>query len=111
MPHDERHQSDEHPQAPWWWGIGPVGAVLLIVAGVAWVLWVFLGTSLGDTTTAAYQGSKIVAIGLVLFGTAALERLRSRRSRTQTHEACEVNAVDEAHAAEAQQHDKTQEAP
>ncbi|MGW9175471.1 hypothetical protein [Streptomyces decoyicus] len=83
--HDERDQSDAHPQAPWWWGIGPVGAVLLIVTGIAWALWEFVGSGLVDGPAAGYQGSKIVAIGLVLLGTAVLERLRSRRSRA--HEA------------------------
>lgn len=85
MAHDERDQSDEHPQAPWWWGIGPIGAVLLIVTGIVWALWEFLGSGAADDPAAGYQGSKVVAIGLVLLGAAVLERLRSRRSRA--HEA------------------------
>ncbi|WP_371528120.1 hypothetical protein OG302_20605 [Streptomyces sp. NBC_01283] len=75
-------QSDEHPQAPWWWGVGPVGAILIILTGIAWTLWAFLGTASADDPVAGYQGSKIVAVGLVLLGAAALERLRGRRPRT-----------------------------
>lgn len=100
MAHDERDRLAEHPQAPWWWGMGPVGAVLLIVAGIGWTLWSFLGSGVADGPMAGYQGSKIAAIGLVLLGTVALERLRSRRSRvdegtetavaTETAEATEV---------------------
>ncbi|MEV1026068.1 hypothetical protein [Streptomyces sp. NPDC050264] len=81
MTHDNRDQTDEHPQAPWWWGIGPVGAALLIVIGIAWVLWEFLGSGATGDAATGYQASKIVAIGLVLFGTAVLERFRNRRSR------------------------------
>ncbi|MEU1805479.1 hypothetical protein [Streptomyces sp. NPDC019937] len=85
MAHDERDHSDEHPQAPWWWGVGPIGAVLLIVTGIAWALWEFLGSGATDDPVAGYQASKVVAIGLVLLGAAVLERFRSRRSRA--HEA------------------------
>ncbi|MEU5958518.1 hypothetical protein [Streptomyces sp. NPDC047525] len=91
---DERDRSaTEHPQAPWWWGMGPVGAVLLIAAGIAWVLWSFLGSGAADGPMAGYQGSKIVAIGLVLLGTVVLERLRSRR--TQAHEVGEQRAEEQ----------------
>ncbi|GAA2942902.1 MULTISPECIES: hypothetical protein [Streptomyces] len=82
MAHDERHRSDEHPQAPWWWGIGPVGAALLVVVGVAGALWAFLGSA-EDDPVGGYGASKVVAIGAVLLGTAVLERFRSRRSRAQ----------------------------
>ncbi|MBB5935667.1 hypothetical protein [Streptomyces zagrosensis] len=85
MPRDEHDPLDEHPQAPWWWGIGPVGAALLCIAGIAWALWEFLGSGAADDSAAGYQGSKVVAIGLVLLGAAVLKRLRSRRSRA--HEA------------------------
>ncbi|MEU6002531.1 hypothetical protein [Streptomyces sp. NPDC047197] len=80
MAHDERDQSDEHPQAPWWWGIGPIGAALLVVAGIAWALWGILGSGAPGGVVTGYQGSKVVAIGLVLLGAFVLERFRSRRS-------------------------------
>ncbi|GAA3093487.1 hypothetical protein ACFQ0X_39020 [Streptomyces rectiviolaceus] len=86
MAHDEHDRSDEHPQAPWWWGVGPVGAALLIVTGIGWALWAFLGSGTADGPMAGYQASKVVAIGLVLLGAAVLERLRSRRSRAQEAE-------------------------
>ncbi|MFD7923375.1 hypothetical protein ACFV3R_29690 [Streptomyces sp. NPDC059740] len=80
MAQHERDQSDEHPQAPWWWGLGPVGAALLVLAGIAWALWEFLGPGAADDPAAGYRGSRVVAIGLVLLGTALLQRFRSRRS-------------------------------
>lgn len=88
MADDARDRSDEeHPQAPWWWGMGPVGAALLVVAGIAWALWAFLGSSgTEDTSTDGYQASRIIAIGLVIGGTAALERFRARTSRTRRAE-------------------------
>ncbi|MEE4492211.1 hypothetical protein [Streptomyces sp. BE230] len=82
LAHDERDRHDDHPQAPWWWGIGPIGAALLIVIGIAWVLWEFVRSGAGHDPVIGYQGGKIVAIGLVLLGTAVLERFRSRRSPT-----------------------------
>ncbi|MGW7414442.1 hypothetical protein [Streptomyces sp. NPDC054863] len=88
MAHDERDTSDGHPQAPWWWGIGPIGAIVLIVIGIAWALWAFLGSGVAGGPMAGYMASKIVAIGLVLVGTAVLERFRSRRARAHgAHEA------------------------
>ncbi|MFI0811987.1 hypothetical protein [Streptomyces echinatus] len=80
--HDQAGRS--HPQAPWWWGIGPVGAFLLVVAGAAWELWVFFGRSASADTPAplAYQASKAIAIGLVLLGGTLLQRLRGRASAT-----------------------------
>lgn len=88
LPNDEHDRSDVHPEGPWWWGIGPVGAVLLIVIGIAGTLWVFLWSDAADDTTAGYQTSRVIAIGLVLLGAAVLERFRSRRSRAhEVHEA------------------------
>ncbi|UQT58656.1 hypothetical protein M4V62_28290 [Streptomyces durmitorensis] len=83
---DERDRPAHHPQAPWWWGMGPAGAVLLIAAGIAWALWAFLGSGVAGGPMAGYQSSKIVAIGLVLLGTIVLERLRSRRTRADEAE-------------------------
>ncbi|WNI30662.1 hypothetical protein [Streptomyces sp. ITFR-6] len=81
MTNDEHDRPDAHPEAPWWWGIGPVGAVLLIVVGIVGTLWVFVWSDAMDDTTAGYQAGKVIAIGLVLLGTAVLERFRSRRPR------------------------------
>lgn len=86
LSNDEHDRSDARPEAPWWWGIGPVGAVLLIVIGIAGTLWVFVWSDAMDDTTAGYQTSKVVAIGLVLLGTAVLERFRSRRTRATESE-------------------------
>ncbi|PWI06351.1 hypothetical protein DIZ27_33905 [Streptomyces sp. NWU339] len=85
MTNDARGQSDDlHPQAPWWWGIGPVGAVILVIVGIAWTLWLFLGSSgAADNSTVGYGASKVISIGLVLGGTVVLERFRSRTSRAQ----------------------------
>ncbi|MEV6840537.1 hypothetical protein AB0N17_39680 [Streptomyces sp. NPDC051133] len=72
-----------HPQAPWWWGIGPVGALVLVLAGIALALWAFFGPSeAADHPMLGYQASKAIAVGLVVLGGALLERLRSRRSTT-----------------------------
>jgi hypothetical protein len=79
MAEDERGRDDEHPQAPWWWGIGPVGAGLLVLAGVAYLVWVFgVRSGSSDNPADGYQAAKVVCIGLVLVGGAALERFRSR---------------------------------
>lgn len=83
MAHDARGQPDDpHPQAPWWWGVGPVGAVVLLGAGITGALWLFPGSPQGaDNPAAGYQAGKVVSIGLVLVGTVVLERLRSRTQR------------------------------
>ncbi|MFJ1897012.1 MULTISPECIES: hypothetical protein [unclassified Streptomyces] len=86
MANDEHDRSEAHPEAPWWWGIGPVGAVLLIVAGIAGTLWVFVWSDAADDTTAGYQTSRVIAIGLVILGAAVLERFRSRRPRATESE-------------------------
>jgi hypothetical protein len=77
---DERGRDDgPHHQAPWWWGVGPVGAVLLVVAGVGALVWLYVGPSgISDNPGAGYGAGKVVCIGLVLAGGAVLERFRSR---------------------------------
>lgn len=97
MPHDERDRHDQHPQTPWWWGVGPIGAALFIVIGVAGALWAYLGSSAGDNPAGGFSAIKVVAIGLVLLGTAGLERFRSRRSRAP--EASGAHEADKAHVA------------
>ncbi|MFG2228148.1 hypothetical protein [Streptomyces sp. NPDC048644] len=82
MARDGSAERDDRPagDGPWWAGIGPVGAVGLIVAGAAVGLWFFLrlpGTP-DEPGTAFYGVAKILAIGLVLAGTALLGRLRAR---------------------------------
>ncbi|MFI9810236.1 hypothetical protein ACIHEJ_39150 [Streptomyces sp. NPDC052301] len=84
MATDKHNQADgPHPQAPWWWGIGPVSALALVLVGVALALWAFFGPSeAADHPMMGYQASKAIAIGLVVLGSALLERLRSRTSAT-----------------------------
>ena len=86
---DETVSSDDrteahaaHVDAPWWAGIGPLGAVGLVVLGVAAGCWFFLGLpGTPDVTGAGYvSAGKVVAVGLVLSGTAALDRFRNRRA-------------------------------
>ncbi|MFD7426840.1 hypothetical protein ACFV6Z_07240 [Streptomyces sp. NPDC059818] len=83
MTNDEHDRTDVHPEAPWWWGIGPVGAVLVIIAGVAGALWAFLGSGDVDVPVVGYQVGKIIAIGLVLLGAAVMEHFRSRHARAR----------------------------
>lgn len=89
MARDANDQSD-HPQAPWWWGMGPIGAALLIVLGLAFGLWASLSSDPADLSS-GYGAVKAVAIGLVVFGSAALERVRSRRLRKTETEDRQLN--------------------
>ncbi|MEV6507336.1 hypothetical protein [Streptomyces sp. NPDC051642] len=90
----ERSDDQSHPAAPWWWGLGPIGAVGLVVLGIAAALWSFLhlpGTA-GNQAVDYYRASRVVAIGLVVAGTALLGRIRTRASdkdatATREHEA------------------------
>ncbi|WP_405975931.1 hypothetical protein OG496_51400 [Streptomyces sp. NBC_00988] len=88
----ERSDDRPHPESPWWWGLGPIGAVGLVVLGIAAVVWSFLhlpGTAENQATD-YYRASRIVAIGLVVAGTALLGRIRTRGSdkkATREHEA------------------------
>ncbi|QHC23935.1 hypothetical protein [Streptomyces sp. GS7] len=64
---------------PWWAGLGPVGGAVLIVAGLALALFffLFLGRSGSEQHLRVLLGAgKIVAIGLVLVGTALIARRR-----------------------------------
>ncbi|MFI5881176.1 hypothetical protein [Streptomyces sp. NPDC051554] len=88
----ERSDDRPHLESPWWWGLGPIGAVGLVVLGIAAVVWSFLhlpGTAENQATD-YYRASRIVAIGLVVAGTALLGRIRTRGSdkkATREHEA------------------------
>ncbi|MFE7116991.1 AtpZ/AtpI family protein [Streptomyces sp. NPDC057654] len=91
MPHDERDHSDQpaqpedhHDASPWWWGLGPLGAIVLVLLGIAAAAWSFFqlpGTA-DNPASGYYQASKVIAIGLVIAGTTLLGRLRSRTSPT-----------------------------
>lgn len=73
---DERH----HPVAPWWADLGTWGAVALMAFGGLAAVWVFFrlpGTP-EELATGYYQAAKVVAIGLVIAGTALLSRERDR---------------------------------
>lgn len=67
-------------QGPWWTSLGTWGAVALIVTGILAAAWVFLRPS--DTSQELaqgyYQAAKVVAIGLVIAGSALLNRVRTR---------------------------------
>ncbi|WP_328922077.1 hypothetical protein [Streptomyces griseoaurantiacus] len=80
---DGKHGGDDwHPQEPWWWGIGPLGAGVLVLVGVGWLLWLYVWSSgAEDDAGAGYGAGKAVCVGLVLLGGAVLERLRSRAAR------------------------------
>ncbi|MFJ5307192.1 hypothetical protein [Streptomyces sp. NPDC088350] len=78
----DRDDEQTHPAAPWRWGLGPTGAVGLVVVGIAAALWSFLHLP-GTTENQAvdyYRASRVVAIGLVLAGAALLGRIRARRT-------------------------------
>ncbi|MEU9498368.1 hypothetical protein [Streptomyces sp. NPDC048196] len=84
-PRDAPHRPEDrvYDSSPWWAGLGPVGAVVLIVGGVVWAVWSFLRLP-GDAQGQAmgyYRASRFVAIGLVVGGTALLGWMRDRASK------------------------------
>ncbi|OON81389.1 hypothetical protein [Streptomyces tsukubensis] len=73
---------EDHFDAPWWWGLGPIGAAVLVLIGIVGALWLFLrlpGTP-EEPTTNYYGVAKVVAIGLVVGGGALLARFQARGS-------------------------------
>ncbi|MER6305395.1 hypothetical protein ACWCXK_12520 [Streptomyces sp. NPDC001739] len=85
-PSDAPHRPEDqtYDSSPWWAGLGPVGAVVLIVGGMAWAGWSFLRLP-GDAQGQAlgyYRASRLIAIGLVIGGTALLGWMRNRASGT-----------------------------
>ncbi|MCB5910840.1 hypothetical protein [Streptomyces pinistramenti] len=85
MTRDGSAERDDRPvgDGPWWVGVGPIGAVVLIVVGIVGEAWVvFRWPGLPDEPDTAYYGvSRVLAIGLVLAGTALLGRLRTRAGK------------------------------
>ncbi|MFD7441056.1 hypothetical protein [Streptomyces sp. NPDC059909] len=80
-------QTDErgYDAGPWWAELGTLGAVALIVFGVLAAAWVFLrlpGTP-ENLATGYYGAAKVLAIGLVIAGSALLGRRRTRAAATE----------------------------
>lgn len=64
---------------PWWTGLGLIGGLVLLVAGVGLLLWlVWGGSAVADDWSQYYGAAKVVAIGCVIAGTTLLTRLRER---------------------------------
>lgn len=91
----EQAGEQEHPQAPWWAGLGTRGAVALIVLGGAAAAWTFIAPAAGLTwlpltpeipASGYYQAAKIAAIGLVILGTALLGRRGRAGGAEETRE-------------------------
>ncbi|BDM67454.1 hypothetical protein HEK616_09410 [Streptomyces nigrescens] len=83
-PPDEPHRPEDrtYDSGPWWAGLGPIGAMVLILGGVVWAVWSFLRLP-GDAQGQAlgyYRAGRVIAIGLVIAGTALLGRMRARAS-------------------------------
>lgn len=87
MTDDGLDQSDDrrHHPSPWWLGLGPAGAIGLIVIGIVAAVWAFfqLPGAQDDQVTGYYQAGKVIAIGLVVAGTTMLGRNRARASHTE----------------------------
>ncbi|MFI1279436.1 hypothetical protein ACH4U5_01495 [Streptomyces sp. NPDC020858] len=81
-------QTDErgYGPGPWWAELGAWGAVGLIVVGVVSAVWVFLRLpgAPENLATGCYQAAKVLAIGLVLAGSALLGRRRPVAARGAT---------------------------
>ncbi|GGV26145.1 hypothetical protein GCM10010277_07530 [Streptomyces longisporoflavus] len=77
--HDEQSDAREYGPGPWWEDLGTWGAVALIAFGGLAAAWVFLrlpGTP-QDMAVGYYHAAKIIAIGLVIAGSALLGRRRT----------------------------------
>ncbi|WP_031080409.1 hypothetical protein [Streptomyces sp. NRRL WC-3549] len=83
---DERGYGPE----PWWAGLGVWGAVALIAFGglaAVWVTFRLPGTP-EELATGYHQAAKVAAIGLVIVGSALLNRWRARGAAAEeTNEA------------------------
>jgi hypothetical protein len=87
----ERNSEGDYVPGPWWAGLGPRGAVVLIVLGVLAAAWAGLASAMGlgwlpftseDLAIGSYQAAKVVAIGLVILVSALLGRRRARDADT-----------------------------
>ncbi|MEU5088502.1 hypothetical protein [Streptomyces sp. NPDC021356] len=81
----ERSDERGHGPGPWWVGLGTWGAVALIVFGALAAVWVSLrlpGTP-EELATGYYGAAKVVAIGLVIVGSALLGRRRAQAAATE----------------------------
>ncbi|MEJ8632712.1 MULTISPECIES: hypothetical protein [Streptomyces] len=81
MTDTDAEQTDErsYGPGPWWADLGTWGAVGLIAFGILSAAWVFLrlpGTP-ENLATGYYQAAKVLAIGLVLAGSALVGRRRT----------------------------------
>lgn len=78
----ERGRNDETrpaADAPWWAGLGLVGGVVLVAIGGALLLWLMWGGTDGDGWSPYYGAAKVLAIGVVIAGTALMTRGRARK--------------------------------
>jgi hypothetical protein len=80
-------QTDErgYDTGPWWAELGTLGAVAMIIVGGLAAAWVFLRLpgAPENLATGYYQAAKVVAIGLVIAGSALLGRRRARAAATE----------------------------
>ncbi|MFF1693237.1 hypothetical protein ACFVXC_06360 [Streptomyces sp. NPDC058257] len=81
----EQNDERDYGPGPWWEDLGAWGAVGLIVFGGLAAVWVFFrlpGTP-QEMAMGYYQAAKVVAIGLVIAGTALLGRRRTGADATE----------------------------
>ncbi|MFI9614564.1 hypothetical protein ACIHCM_23355 [Streptomyces sp. NPDC052023] len=67
-------RDQEVPGEAWWAGLGPVGGVILLLAGLGVLVWIFLDLPGARGPHLSYEAAKIVAIGAVVAGTTLLAR-------------------------------------
>ncbi|MEU2429933.1 hypothetical protein ABZ611_10500 [Streptomyces sp. NPDC007861] len=88
----ERTEEQNYAPEPWWAGLGTRGGVTLIVLGGLAAAWVFLAPAAGldwlpgtpgEPATGYHGAAKVIAIGLVVVGTAALGRRRTRTAAAE----------------------------
>ncbi|MFF0065754.1 hypothetical protein ACFYRC_30245 [Streptomyces sp. NPDC005279] len=83
---DAEHTGERgYDTGPWWAELGTLGAVALIIFGGLAAAWVFLRLpgAPENRATGYYQAAKVVAIGLVIAGSALLGRRRARAAATE----------------------------
>ncbi|MFE7775368.1 hypothetical protein ACFU5O_16000 [Streptomyces sp. NPDC057445] len=83
---DAEHSDErDYGTGPWWTELGTLGAVALIIFGGLAAAWVFLRLpgAPENLSTGYYQAAKVVAIGVVIAGSALLGRRRTRAAATE----------------------------